>query len=283
VGTNGQVVMKKKDIASSLVEEGLKEAAEEFFGRRVRLEEEVDLLRSLAADLKKMEQKVIHWRNLLYYLLLDGDREAIDRFFSAISVDLHEEEFEYNKDDVVLDNILVPFSFLKKNKYKKIVLDVYHNLSISIETYYNGEFYTDKFHPGKKILSVHYNQLEKITDDLNREIEKNNLYSKTSDILQFAKKMDVDAENKERIIDTGVHYTLDEEMKLDTVDFRGFGLAQFTLLPQGKEVKEKVFSFLGVLYTENKHRIHELLTRIEEAEQARIKAEKGKKPIGRVE
>jgi hypothetical protein len=279
----GQVVVKKKDIASSLVEEGLREAAEEFFGRRVRLEEEVDLLRSLAEDLKKMEQKVIHWRNLLYYLLLDGENKIIKKFFSSISVDLHEEEFEYDKGDVALGDIIAPFSFSKKNKYKKIFLDVYHNLSISIDTYYNGEYYKDAYHPGKKILSVHYSQLERITDDLNREIEKNNKYSKTSEILQFSKKMDVDAQNKERIIDTGVQYTLDEEMKLETVDFHDFGLAQFTPLPQGKEVKEKVFSFLEVLYIENKHRIHEILERIQEAERTRINAEKGKNLIGRVD
>jgi hypothetical protein len=265
--------MKKKDIASSLVEEGLKEAADEFFGKRVRLESEVALLHELARELKKMEAKVLHWRNLLHFLLLEGDRATIAAFYSAIEVDVREDELAYDPEEVKLEDIIMPFSLRTKTLYKKIFSDVYKNLSTSIEGYYNGAYYEDRMMPGKKILSIHYDKLKEITRDLNRRIEKNNVFSKASEILQFTKKLDVDAQDKERITDSGINYTLDEELQIGTVKFKDFGLSQFTQLPQGKKVQERIHSFLDSIYRERKERIVELVQGIRQAERRRLISE----------
>jgi hypothetical protein len=273
--------MKKKDLAASLVEEGLREAAEEFFGRRVRLEEEADLLRDLVAELQKQQGRVYHFRNLLHFLLLDGDQEVITKFYSELSVDLTEHDILYDKNNVKIEDIIVPFSITKGKLYKKMVYDVYKLLSIEIETYYNGKYNKDNSIPGKKFLTVNYNNLKKMIDDVNRRIEETNRYSKTSDVLQFSKRMDVEAQDKERITDSGVCYTLDEEMKLQTIDFDSLGLPRFTPLPRGSDVEQKVHAFLGRLYKDHKQQILQLIARIQNAEQERLAKEQAKVLPGR--
>jgi hypothetical protein len=267
--------MKKKDIASRLIEEGLKEAADEFFGKRVRLESEAALLHELARELKKTEGKVLHWRNLLHYLLLEGDKETNVSFYSAIGVDVSEDELGYDPEDVRLDHVILPFSLRTKKLYQNIIKDIYHNLASGIEGYYNGVYYEDRRMPGKKILSIHYDKLKTMTEELNRRIENNNSFSKASEMLQFTKKLDVDAQDKERITDSGIGYTIDEELRINTVDFKGFGLVQFTPLPQGKKVRERIDSFLDSLYREHKQKIVELLERIRNAERGRMISEGG--------
>jgi hypothetical protein len=273
--------MKKKDIASSLVEEGLREAAEEFFGRRVRLEEEVEVLESLAVDLKKIERRVLHWRNLLYFLLLDGNLRVLQDFYSAISIDVHQEELTYEREDVFLNDILIPFSISKSKLYQKVFDDIYHQLASSINQYFNGSYTVDRAIPGKKVISIHYHQLKTLVDDLNERIKENNRYSKASEILQFTKKMDVDAQDKERITDSGLRYTLDEEMELKQIDFGELGLARFTPLPKGKDVDEKIRSFLSRLYRDNKQQVLELLSSIKDAERTRLSRERGPRRTGR--
>jgi hypothetical protein len=273
--------MKKKDLVASLVEEGLREAAEEFFGRRVRLEEEADLLRDLVAELQKQQGRVYHFRNLLHFLLLDGDQEVIMKFYSEVSVDLTENDIIYDKSNVRIEDIIVPFSLTKEKLFTKLVYDVYKLLSIEIEAYYNGKYHKDKSIPGKKILTVNYNNLKKMIDDVNRRIEETNRCSKASDVLQFSKKMDVETQDKERITDSGVCYTLDEEMKLQSIDFDSLGLPRFTPLPRGREVEQKVHLFLGRLFKEHKQQILQLIARIQNAEQERLAKEQAKVCHGR--
>jgi hypothetical protein len=273
--------MKKKDIASSLVEEGLKEAADEFFGKRVRLESEVALLHELARELKKMESKVLHWRNLLHFLLLEGDRVTIAAFYSAIEIDVRDDELAYDPEEVKLEDIIMPFSLRTKTLYQKIVHDIYHNLAVSIEGYYRGTYYEDRMMPGKKILSIHYDKLMEMTKDLNRRIENNNTFSKASEILQFTKKLDVDAQDKERITDSGINYTLDEELRINSIRVEDYGLTRFTPLPLGKSVELRIHSFLDSIYREQKDRITDLMQRIRRAERNRLSSEgRGSAPKG---
>lgn len=258
--------MKKKDFSDSLVEEGLREAADNFFSRRVRLEEDIDILHDMAADLKKFEQHVRNYENTFLYLILRGRTDLIEELYQRLGVEAGEEDVQMKQDQVRLEFLRIPSAFTLRVRYRKLLLASYGLFHNVIDEYYHGRIHSPHAHPRKKIRSVSYDQLRNFAREINERIRAMNKHSRTSDVLQFSKKLDVDRMDKERITDSGIEYTLDKEMEFSEIEFTHLGLRRFPKLPPPGRVRGELQQFSSEVFEQDPQAVQEIIREVRQSQ-----------------
>lgn len=221
----------------ALVEEGLREAADTFFGARTALDEEIAFFETQAARLKDRAGEIRSWFAGLNCLL--GSEEGSRMLFDALGVTL---------DDASLYSLQVcslqfrrPRSFTRKGLFAKTVWEVYEPLARLIEAYMHGVPYTDPLQPSRVMISVNHGQLRKHCAEINERIRTVNESNRPSESLGFAKKMDQLQIQKESITGGGGQtWTLDRDMAFKPLDFDSYGLPAFPDLPVDAQAQSRL-------------------------------------------
>jgi len=241
---------KRDGINQVLIEDMLRDSAENFFGRRVNLEQEITLLKEKIAQLAHLIQRInTHQRTLATLLITQDNWTRL--FKEVLKVEL---DYPQNKLNQISG---CPWSLFFKTKYKKCFWTYYQSMAQAIEIYWFGK---EELEPKTKIkkVSFHYELALKWIKRLNQEISQLNTYYKPSDFLQFSKRMQT-LEGQENLGGTMV-YTLDKDFKYQKLDPKRLGLVFYPRLPVGEAVRKKLNLFLEEVYAKHESEIRNLLT-----------------------
>ena len=240
---------KKKplDLLEDIITEGLTEAAESFFSRRVALDQEIELLYAKAEELKARQALVLERESTFHHLVLHGRMELLRDFYLGLGIRRDQEEIRYDPDKVVYEWFDVQ-GFFTKSKFVHLFTRAYAEFAEAVRDFLEGSYRPDKQEPQKKVRTLHYESLKRFCDTINEDIASLNEHSRPSDVLQFAKKVDVEAMDKERVLDTGVEYTLDKEMSFEPIRFDALGLIRFDALAVDEKAMHAVKDFAVQLY-----------------------------------
>ena len=228
----------------SLVEEGLKDAAETFFGARKSLEDEIDRYQAKGEELRKIG-KMVASRCATLAALLPGD-ESLDGFRQILGGS--DWDFPGGCRSDAPEAIRAAKGLTRSGRYAKTLLRAYVRLEGAVREYREGVFKDDPDIPGKKVRTVHYKGLMAWSEELNRKTAKVNQYHSPSMAMQFAKKLDVNAQRKEEAAGAPLQYSLDRDMAFRPVDFAEFGLDEWPELPGQDKVKKAILGFAREQY-----------------------------------
>lgn len=177
------------DFAESFAKQALRDVAESFFGARSELDYLIEEFESQLERFSKHNDHLQRSCKLLHGLLLDDDGAAA--LYSALDVDA--EPFLRLADGpemcASLDNGM-PFALTTRGRYIKGTLLAYDALQREVHEYLHGCVYMDSEQPGRKCVSVNYNDLKAFAEAINRQAEQLNTYQSPSCIMRFARSME---------------------------------------------------------------------------------------------
>lgn len=247
-----------RNLADSLTEESLREAADTFFGQR----------RSIEAALREYEQGVqeLLRRQLLvetrlanlHFLLRRGDAATLDGFYRAIDVDPAEVPKPDPEAGARLGELQVPFGVRAKIRYEKLVCQAYGDLAGEAADFMQGRHYKDPQDPRCMRVTLSYAQLRKRHAALCEEIRKANAYSTPSEILQYCKQLS-ETDSARSGISVPLCYTLDREMAFAAPDFGQSGLQAFPAFPATKQVKGAIKRYCSRVFASTPGEIRSIL------------------------
>jgi hypothetical protein len=240
----------------ALVEEGLREAADTFFGARRALEEDVVYLEDRAAKLRVQAEEIRAWFGGLNCLL--GSEANSRSLFEAVGVRLPDPD--YYTQTVCSLQFRRPHSFTRKGLFFKTLWEVYRSLAGKIESYMHGSPYTDPLHPGRVMVTLHLEQVRRHCDDINRRIRTVNESNRPSESLAFAKRLDQGQVRKESITGGGGQaWTLDQDMAFKSLNFESFNLPVFPDLPVDAKARSAVEACCGRIFSNQRLQVDAVL------------------------
>ncbi|MBW2100077.1 MAG: hypothetical protein JRG68_04815 [Deltaproteobacteria bacterium] len=254
-----------KNFSDSMAEEVLTDMADTFFGARKELENTIKAFQSLAETLREKETEVDAGAGFLNHLLLYG--KAGTDFYTSIKVDTPSTLLESKIPDRTLLP-KVPFAITSKGKFIKLVLRAYDTLQKVCNEYINGKYYTD---PEEKVkrLTVHYKQLIIMCKIINEDIQTINRNLTPACVLEFAKGLDYETREKERITGGTLDAyacSIQEKLEYKPIDFDSLHLKKYPKLPKKETVISEIKSFCRNLYNKNKADIDKLISDLEKRE-----------------
>ncbi len=222
--------------ADDLTGEALKEAADTFFGKRRSVEEEIKSFETKAQELRDKGLWIKQYLSAINYLLIQ-ERYALFfwRIFGAEDLARIKEEVAFSELNVPLPSGLSLFG-----RYFRLLCYLYEFTARQIDKYNNGEYVDHPEIPGKKTVTLNYSYISGWLSDLNSRIDKINYYHKSSDVLQFAKKMDVEEREKEKVAGAEISYNLDNDLKISHLKLENYDLPVFPELPWGRVLKKRM-------------------------------------------
>lgn len=243
----------------ALVEEGLREAADTFFGTRKAVDDEIAFFESRVAALKSKALDVRAWFAGLNCLL--GDETGTREFFDALDVRLPDPEL-YSARMCSLQ-FHRPRGFTRKGLYVKAVWAVYEPLARMVEDYMHGSHYQDPRQPGRVLTSVNHAQLVRHCADINERIARTNESNRPSESLGFARRMNPSERDRENITGGGGQtWSLDEDMAFVPLDFAGYGLPVFPDLPVDEKARKTIQECCGRIFSRRRAHVDAVLDEI---------------------
>lgn len=252
---------------NALVEEGLREAADTFFGARKDLEDEIVFFKERIARLQTMLEEIRSWFAGLNCLL--GNEEKSRFLFSTLDIQLPDEQLY--TDQVCSLQFQRPRSFTRKGLFTKAVWEVYSSLAALVEKYMQGVPYADPAYPGRVLITVNYNQVCKQCAELNVRIDQLNTNYRPSESLAFAKRMDQELVDKERIIGGGAQsWVLDQDLAFKPLQFAHYALLNLPLMPTDTQAKAAVQACCAQIFSQKRSHVHAVLDELLDPEQKKI-------------
>ena len=247
------------EYADALVEEGLAEAADTFFGKRKRLEDEITFFHKKCRELEHIGREVVAWGHGLGFLLLQG--EGLRAFYESLGL-------EWDPDNPLNGSCCHPDlapgpGLLGGTRYWKAVYGAYRELHDALDVYKHGRHYDDPARPGGKKRTICLMTITDWGERINQRIEGVNRDNPASQVLQFAKQFRWDEMEKENITGAGVVYNLDAELAFAPIDLSQCGFFEFHDLPSPETVRKTIKSLCLELYKNHKERILEILKQVE--------------------
>lgn len=240
----------------ALVEEGLKEAADTFFGARKALDDDIAHFEEQAAKLRARVDEIRSWFAGLNCLL--GSEAAARMVFDALGVTLEDPSL-YTRQVCSLQ-FRRPRSFTRKGLFAKTVWEIYEPLARSIEAYMHGVPFTDPLQPGRVMISTNHGQLRKRCDEINARIRSVNESNRPSESLAFAKKMDQMLVQKESITGGGGQaWTLDSDLAFRPLDFDSYVLPAFPDLPLDGRAQARIRECCNRIFDMRREHVDEVL------------------------
>lgn len=217
--------------ADSLADEVLGEMAETFFGSRREMDEEVEHFHKIVRELKKLQEQVESYAEILHFLLLD--EEGVSAFYAALGLDPAGLPFCLTCSRPPRLEAL-PFAFTPRGRYRRLLEDAYAALRDSVEDCLHGHEYADPDEPRRRRVSVHREAVERMERRLNAQIEKLNRESAPSDALQYMHRLDPSRRERENIVGVssfGPESHLDADFRYPRLDMAAEGIKAFPELP----------------------------------------------------
>ena len=246
----------------SLVEEGLKDAAETFFGARKGLEDEIALFETRVASLQEVGDRVSRRCATMVGLLPDPKGcDLLWEVLGILGMDSQMVESCCRSEPLPLGAAL---GVTRAARYARTVFKAFTLWCAAVHEYREGVYHDDPDVPGKKVKAVHYTGLVTWGEELNQKIVRVNRYHSPSEAMQFAKKMDVAAQGMENVAGAPLQYSLDQEMAFKPVDVTAAGLINWPKLPLPSEVRKRVLCFAKEQYKRNPQKAWENFRRMTE-------------------
>ncbi len=256
------------DFINPFVQEVLMDTAENFFGARRRLDNMMDLFRSYVEALRKKEAYVAGRAGILNYLLLDA-KGAYDfcKTINATPSLLMENELSC---EILPDEI--PFALTAKGEFVCFVRHAYDELQKACDEHMNGEPDESPVLRGMEKNEVYHKLLVKMCHLINENVQRVNTDMSPLSVLQFAKRLDIETQNKEYVTG-GMTFDgsgINEKLAYQPIDFDSLGLKEYPELPPPDQVASKITAFCKKNYPENrkeiKRRISDFKKKIQHAD-----------------
>lgn len=253
--------------ADGLANEVLSEMADNFFGARREMDEQIEQFKKLVRELKKLQDQAEHFAEILHFVLL-GEEGAVG-FYEAIGLDAAQLPLCM---ECTIPPLLegLPFAFTHKGRFRKLVILAYRNMRDNVEDYLHGHEYADRDEPRRRRVSVHYESLKRMEARLNLQIEKLNRQSSVSNTLQYVRGLNPAEQEREKIAGAPA---FDDPQRLDSTfayprqDMSSEGLKSFPEFPAFKDVESEIRQFVDAFYARNKAAVRAMLRELREAQQ----------------
>ncbi|MFW5730053.1 MAG: hypothetical protein ACOCV7_00250 [Desulfonatronovibrionaceae bacterium] len=244
--------------SNDLVDETLKEAADTFFGKRKALEQKLDLYDEWVQELKQKSALVAQTAAGLNFLF--QDEEMRQGFWKEAGLK-HSPYPDIAPDTP--DNLEPVRAMTGKSRFQKTVFFLYERLHELAHDYNYGQYLDHPQVKGKKVLTPNLQHLRKWAAELNREIDAINTSSRPSEVLGFARRMDVGETCKRESVGSGLEYNYDQQLCYQHVDPDRPELPEYPVPETDKEHKHKLMDFCAQVYRTDKEKIHKLLKSLE--------------------
>jgi len=243
----------------ALVEEGLREAADTFFGVRTALDEDLAFFASQAEKLRLQAGEIRSWFAGLNCLL--GSESSTRLFFDSLGVTLDDPDL-YSVQACSLQ-FRRPRSFTRKGLFAKTAWEIYEPLARLIEAYMHGSPYTDPLHPGRVMITVNHNQLRRLCERINERIKAVNESNRPSESLGFAKRMDQEQMLKESVTGGGGQtWTLDRDLAYAPLVFEDFDLPAFPDLPLDSRARGALEECCAKIFSQRRGHVDAILDEV---------------------
>ncbi len=243
----------------ALVEEGLREAADTFFGARTTLEREITFFEAQVVKLQAQAREIRSWFAGLNCLL--GSEEAARLLFDALGVTLNDPELYTIQ--VCSLQFRRPRSFTRKGLFAKTVWEIYEPLAGLVQAYMHGAHYPDPLQPGRMRVSMHHALLARHCEEINGRIRSINESNRPSESLAFAKRMDQAQVFKESVTGGGGQtWNLDSALAFPLLDFGSFDLPVFPDLPADPKARVVIEDCCGRIFSRERAHVDAVLGEI---------------------
>jgi hypothetical protein len=252
---------------NALVEEGLREAADTFFGARTALEEEIAFFESQVAKLKPQVENIRSWFAGVNCLL--GTEADSRLFFDSLGVTLDDPALYTHK--VCSLQFRRPRSFTRKGLFAKTVWEIYEPLARMIESYMHGTPYSDPLHPGRVMITVNHDQLRRLSEEINTRVKTVNESNRPSESLAFAKRMDQTQMLKESVTGGGGQtWTLDRDLAYAPLVFEDYDLPAFPDLPLDSKARTALEDSCAKIFSRRREHVDAILDEVFDPEDKTI-------------
>ncbi|NCC23970.1 MAG: hypothetical protein EOM25_02030 [Deltaproteobacteria bacterium] len=244
-----------------LTAEGLKEAADTFFGRRKDLESDLEVLQSQAKKVETLGKEACTTLARLHFLLLEG--MGVPMLYDGLHLTPPaERDVPRSGHWPPGSKICIPKAMTKKGRYVGVVLKAYDSAQKAVNDYLHGRISADPHCPGRKLLSPNLEQMKIRFAKINAEVANLNEHYRASDVLLFAKRLDVQKMEAEDNLGGGGQYTLDKELSFEPLVWDDLGLPDLPDLPKTAKAEGCLRDMAGRLFKEDKHHAEAVLARI---------------------
>ena len=233
------------DFIDPLVEEILTDVAGSFFETRRQLDEKIDLFHSYAQALRRKETEVRDPAALLNHLLLRGHQAPA--FYEMLNV---EGTLLSAAGAVVPQNVrlCMPFAIGFCTRFVKLVCNAYDALQKSCAVYLHGRPEADMT-ANPDPTKVYYDLVLEMHRLVNQEINRVNASISPSCALQFAKRLNPQMVQKEKVTGGGASdaRSLDEKLCYTPIDLEALSLKKYPELPEIGTVLPEIKRFCEIL------------------------------------
>lgn len=251
-----------KDLGEMLVEEILTDVATSFLGDRKEIEDQVAIFNTYVTALKKKENDISNLISRLNALFLE--KRFAEQFFRSIGVEPeyflspgHEHSSQYIAEKS-------HFFLGLKNKYIYLVSAAYTRLEEAVNHYRESSRNNSNCLENSSCSpdDVNYRMVLLMAEMINEKIQKMKKNKSPSSVLQFAKSLNPDMMEKEKItgaLSSEYEESLDRKLEQPSIDISELPLKIYPELPKTKAVRDKIICHCKGLYKTHKKEISLLL------------------------
>ena len=256
-----------KDIGDMLVEEVLTDVATTYFSERKEIEDQVRLFGRYVNDLAQKELKITKLIAGLNYLLLK--KAYVVDFFQNLG--LTPDSFITVDRELYTDTLPgeLPRAFTLKSKYAQLVLSAYTQLQKAISAYMEGEEDYNSFSEEKRRhkMEVNYNMVLHMAQLINEKINLLNEKKSPSSVLQFAKSLNTELSEKERVtgaMSSDYEKRLNKKMVINVIDMDKISITTYPRPPETREVRKKIISWCKKRVKSNKKEVLQTIAHLKQ-------------------
>lgn len=252
-------------LSDMLAKEVLTDIAENFFGARRNMDLQLEKFEAALAELKARRNELTQAGCGLNRLLLRG--RAVEAFYQAIGVDPAGFSF-FSRCDLTPAPGSLPFALTARGRYLKLVLGAYETFQKATDEYLHGVYHQTPRSGGKKMLTIHYQQVLETAVALNTRIHDLNANMSPVCVLQYVKGFDPTTMEKEKILGLepgGPGCSIDDKLAFRPINIDLLEAMDTPDLPPADQVRDRIEAFCNRHYAENTDAIKRLLAVLSEA------------------
>ncbi|MFW5961336.1 MAG: hypothetical protein ACOCP7_02675 [Desulfohalobiaceae bacterium] len=253
-------------LADSLAQESLTEAAEHFFGQRVDIEKGLQDFWNKVNNLQHIYKKVLMKQASLHFLLRRRNPETVQQFYRMLDLDPEQVPAPGPDVDANLQELQIPFALTNINRFFKLLCQAYQKLAFQVHSYMYGEYYNDPQEPRCKRVTVNYTQIQELCSSLQHKIHNANQCDTYTEVLQFAKRLNVEQNAKESLAGVPLQLNLDQELAYTPPELSNTDLKAYPSFPPLPRVKKDMKKFTSHLFAQAPVEAHSILQDIKAAQ-----------------
>ncbi|QLA14969.1 hypothetical protein [Desulfolutivibrio sulfoxidireducens] len=246
------------DLQNDLHAEIMTEMAENFFSRRRNLEDGLDQFYRLVVRVRRVGMEtLVKWHTLFRLLLCDEQAKRLFESMGAAPSDI----LWYCKNVNELRPMRRPLALTGLGRYVKTVERLYELLHQAAADYNNGTFAPDPLDVRKMRAIPGYLQVKELCGEINSEIKEVNEGQSPYSVLAFAKSLDPEGMQRERISGAtlGDAHKIDKDLAFVPIVFEDLGLPHIPELPPLSEVRDRLVELCKGLYRAREKEVQTLL------------------------